>query len=116
MLRLLSDEDVHSDIIRGLWLRDPELDIVGARDVGLGHTLDPIILEWAAEQGRVLLTGDLSTVVGFAVSRVRSGQSMPGVFALLETVGIGRVLDDVLLAAKCYTVEEMNNQIVYIPF
>jgi hypothetical protein len=47
MLRLLSDEDVHDDIIRGLRRREPILDIVRAVDVGLDHTADPLILEWA---------------------------------------------------------------------
>jgi len=84
MLRLASDEDVHGDIIRGLLRREPTLDIVRVVDVGLDHTPDPVILEWAAAQGRVLITGDLNTMVGFALDRVRAGQSMPGVLALRE--------------------------------
>jgi hypothetical protein len=43
MLRLLSDEDVHDDIIPGLRRREAVLDIVRAVDVGLDHTPDPII-------------------------------------------------------------------------
>jgi len=116
MLRLLSDEDVSGDIIRGLSHRVPELDILGVRDVGLGHIFDPLILEWTAAQERILLTGDLSTMVGYAVGRVRLGLPMPGLLALLENAGIGRVLDDIVLAVECYTAEVMNNQIVYIPF
>lgn len=57
MLRLLSDEDVHDDIIRGLRRREPTLDIVRALNVGLDHTPDPIILEWVAGQERILITG-----------------------------------------------------------
>ena len=41
MLRLISDEDVHDDIIRGLRRREPALDIVRAMDVGLDRTPDP---------------------------------------------------------------------------
>ena len=48
MLRLVSDEDVHDDIIRGLRRREPTLNIVRVIDVGLNHTPDPVILEWAA--------------------------------------------------------------------
>jgi len=40
MLRLLSDEDVHDDIIRGLRRREPNLDIIRAVDVGLGQRPD----------------------------------------------------------------------------
>jgi predicted nuclease of predicted toxin-antitoxin system len=60
MLRLLSDEDIHDDIVRGLRRREPTLDTVRALDVGLDHTPDPIILAWAASNERVLITGDLN--------------------------------------------------------
>jgi hypothetical protein len=116
MLRLTTDEDVHDDIIRGLRRREPSLDIIRVVDVGLDHTPDPLILEWAAGEGRVLITGDLNTMVGFAWGRVRSGLPMPGVLALLENVGIGRVIDDTLLAAQCYTADQMKDQVLYIPF
>ena len=57
MLRLVSDEDVHDAIVRGLRRREPTLDIVRVVDVGLDHRPDPVILEWAASEERVLLTG-----------------------------------------------------------
>jgi hypothetical protein len=83
MLRLISDEDVHDDIIRGLRRREPTLDIVRAVDVGLDHTPDPIILAWAAGKERILVTGDLNTMVGFAWARVQAGVDMPGALALV---------------------------------
>jgi hypothetical protein len=116
MLRLVSDEDVHDDIIRGLRRREPELDIVRAVNVGLNHTPDPDILTWAAGQDRILITGDLNTMVGFAWARVRSGQPMPGVLALLENIGAGRVIDDILLVALCHPPDEIKDQVLFIPF
>jgi len=115
MLPLASDEDVHEDIIRGLRRREPALDIVRVVDVGLGHTPDPLILEWTAGERRILITGDLNSMVGFAWGRVRSGLPMPGVLALKENIGIGRVIDDILLVALCYRVDEMKDQVLYIP-
>ena len=116
MLRLVSDEDVHDTIIRGLRRREPTLDIVRVVDVGLDHRPDPVILEWAASQERVLVTGDLNTMVGFAWGRVRSALPMPGVLALLENIGVGRVIDDILLVALCYAPEEIASQVIFIPF
>lgn len=115
MLRLLTDEDVHDDIIRGLRRREPTLDIVRVLDVGLNRTPDPDILQWAASQLRVLITGDLNTMVGSAWARVQAGQTMPGVLALLENKAIGRVIDDILLVALCYAPEEIDNQVLFIP-
>jgi hypothetical protein len=116
MLRLISDEDVHDDILRGLRRREPALDIVRAIDVGLGHTPDPIILAWAASHQRVLITGDLNTMVGFAWARVQSAEPLAGVLALLENAGVGRVIDDILLVALCYASGEIKDQVVFIPF
>jgi hypothetical protein len=115
MLPLASDEDVHGDIIRGLRRREPGLDLVRVQDVGLAHTPDPDILSWAAAQGRILITGDVNSMVGFAWQRVRAGQPMPGVLALVEGVAIGAAIDDILLVAQCGTAEEMKDQVKYIP-
>jgi hypothetical protein len=116
MLRLLSDEDVHGAIVRGLWRHEPDLDLVRVQDVGLAHTPDPLILEWAATHGRVLITADVGTMVPHAWDRVRAGQPMPGLLALRENVGIGREIDDILLVATCYTEEEMAQEaVLYIP-
>lgn len=115
MLRLVSDEDVHEDLIRGLRRREPTLDVVRALDVGLAHTPDPIILAWAANEERILITGDLNTMVGFAWARVQSAQPMPGVLALLENKAVGRVIDDILLVALCYAPEEIKDQVLFIP-
>lgn len=116
MLRLLSDEDVHDNIIRGLRRREPTLDIVRALNVGLDHTPDPIILEWVAGQERILITGDLNTMVGFAWARVLSDLPMSGVLALLENKAVGRVIDDILLVSLCYAPEEIKDQVLFVPF
>ena len=52
MLRLLSDENFNGDIIRGLFLRQPDLDLVRVQDVGLQELDDPTILAWAADNNR----------------------------------------------------------------
>ena len=56
----------------GLVVRDPGLDLIHVRDVGLAAVLDPIILEWAAVEERVLLTHDRRTIPPFAYARVDS--------------------------------------------
>lgn len=62
MLRLAADENFNNDIVRGLWRRKSELDIVRIQDVGLSGADDPTVLEWAARERRVLLTHDVTTM------------------------------------------------------
>jgi len=79
MLRLLADENFNGDIVRGLLLRQPELDIVRVPDVGLAGAGDPVILDRAAENGRILLTHDRATMPDHAFERIAGGEKMSGV-------------------------------------
>jgi predicted nuclease of predicted toxin-antitoxin system len=58
---LAADENFNNDIMRGLLPRKPDLDIVRVQDVGFSGADDPTILEWIAQEGRMLLTHDVST-------------------------------------------------------
>lgn len=60
MLMLAVDENFNNNIVRGLLRRNPDLNIVRIQDVGLSGADDPTILEWAAQEGRVLLRGHCS--------------------------------------------------------
>jgi hypothetical protein len=53
VLELAADEDTGGDVVRGLWRREPALDLVRVQDAGLSSSDDAAVLEWAA---RVLLT------------------------------------------------------------
>ncbi len=79
MIRLAADQNFNHDIVRGLLRRKPDLDIVLAQDVDLSTADDATILEWAARQGRILLTHDVNTITRYAFDRVRANLPMPGV-------------------------------------
>jgi hypothetical protein len=92
MLRLVSDENFSGDIVRGLFRRLAKLDLVRVQDVGLTQTPDLDILEWAASQGRVLLSHDVSTVPPAAYRRVGEGKPTPGVFIVPDRMPIGQAI------------------------
>ena len=115
MLRLVADENLNNNIVRGLLRRRPQLDIVRIQDVGLSGADDPTVLEWAAHEGRVLLTHDVSTITKYAYERVRAGQTMPGVFEVGRNVPIGRAIDDILPVAEYSLDEEWEGQVRYLP-
>ena len=115
MLRLVSDEDVHGRILRGLQRREPGLDLVRVQDVGLAHTPDPDILQWAATEDRVVVTDDEKTMVPSAWDRVRAGQPMPGVIVVTENITIRQAIEDIHLIADCYSPNEIRDQAIYIP-
>jgi Domain of unknown function (DUF5615) len=115
MLRLVSDENFNGDIVRGLLLRRPDLDIVRVQDVGLVGADDPDILEWAASEGRIPLTHDRKTVPRFAYGRARAGLPMAGVFVLSGRLPVGESIDELLLVAECSRPEEWTDRVEYLP-
>jgi predicted nuclease of predicted toxin-antitoxin system len=80
MLHLAADENFDNRIVRGLWRRAPELDIVRVQDSGLSGANDPTVLEWAAHEDRVLPTHDVSTLTQYAYARVAAGKTDAGRF------------------------------------
>jgi predicted nuclease of predicted toxin-antitoxin system len=116
VLKLLADENLDNTIIRGLFRRSPALDIVRVQDVGLSGKDDPTVLEWAAQEGRVLLTHDVTTITRYAYDRVRQGQKMPGVIEISTDAPIGRVIEDVLVLVECSQDEELEGQVQYLPW
>jgi hypothetical protein len=115
MLRLAADENFNNHILRGLWRRAPELDVVRVQNCGLSGADDPTVLEWAAQEDRVLLTHDVSTLTHYAYARVAAGKPMPGVFEVPRAIPIGIAIEDILLLAKCSLDGEWEGQVHYLP-
>jgi predicted nuclease of predicted toxin-antitoxin system len=116
MIKLLADENFDNTIVRGLFRRNPEIDIVRVQDVGLSSKNDPTVLEWAAQEERILLTHDVATITRYAYDRVKQGQPMPGVIEISTDAPIGRVIEDVLVLVECSQKGELEGQIQYLPW
>jgi hypothetical protein len=99
-LRWLADENFNNDILRALFRRKPEIDVVRAQDAGLTGIDDEALLAWAAEHHRVLLTHDVSTITAHAYRRVMKGEPMPGVFEVSCDLWLRTAVDDILLVTN----------------
>ena len=115
MLRLAADENFNGDIVRGLLRRNPELDIVRVQDVGLSGADDSSVLKWAADQGRIVVTHDISTMAKHAFDRIAAGQPMPGVFEVGSVAPVGQAIDDLILLAECGLEGEWEGQVRFLP-
>ncbi len=115
MIRLAADENFNNNIVRGLLRRKPEIDIIRVQDAGLGGADDPAILEWAAQNNRVLLTHDVATITEYTYERVANGLSMPGVFEVRRNVPLHRAIEEFLLIAECSIEGEWEGQVQYLP-
>ena len=74
MIRFLTDENFNGRIVRSVRRERPDADFVRVQDTAMYTAADPQVLEWAAQQDRILLTHDIETMVGYAYARVAAGQ------------------------------------------
>jgi hypothetical protein len=88
---------------------------VRVQDVGLMRADDPVILAWAADAGRLLLTHDVATVTRDAYDRAGAGLPMPGVVEVPWRLPVGRAIEEILLLAQCSGEGEWEGQIIYLP-
>ncbi len=115
MIRFIADENLNNDIVRGLQKRSPDVDIVRVQDVGLRTAGDPSILEWAAKEGRVVLTHDAATMSDFTYERISHNLPMPGVFVIKRTIPFGVVINDLLLVLRASFEKEWEGRVVHLP-
>ncbi len=115
MLSLLSDENLNGDIIRGLFLRQPSLDLIRVQDVGLIEVEDPAILAWATGNQRIILTHDRATMPDFAYERLVRGEAMSGMFVINDRMPIRQAIDELLLLIDCTEQIEWKGVVLYLP-
>ena len=115
MIRLLTDENIDNNIMRGLARRLPQLDFVSVRDVGLAGSPDLAVLKWAANEQRVILTHDRKTMVRDANQLVAQGEPMAGVIFVPDQLEIGRAINELEMVLGTSTESNMRDNVEYLP-
>ena len=115
MLRLATDEDFNNRIVRGLLRRQPDLDILRIQDAGLAGRDDEEVLAWAASEGRILITHDVTTMKQTAYDRIAAGLPMTRVFEISREVSIGTALEELLLLILYSDQDEWQGQVRFLP-
>jgi hypothetical protein len=116
MLRLLVDQDLDHDILRGLIRRIAQLDAVIAFEIGMRKATDTQLLIWAAEEGRIIVTHDRKTMPTHAADLMGKGKNIAGLFVVPRSMPLHRVLEDLELMITCSENDEWVNVIRYLPF
>ena len=112
-MRFLADEHIPRALLEQLELHLPTVDIVHASDVGLAQTPDPDILQWAAGQGRVVISRDKRTMRNFAYQRIAAGLPMPGLIILHRSISIGPAIRGVIEFTTDRR-DELDGQVAFV--
>ncbi len=115
MLKLLVDQDLDHDILRGLIRRIPQLDAVTAFEIGMSEATDTELLVWAAQAGRIIITHDRQTMPVHAAGLMSKGENIAGIFVVLRRIPLHRVIEDLEVMITCTENDEWVNVIRYLP-
>src|ERR1041385_3727342 len=115
MLRLLIDENVNHDILRGLIRRVPELDFLVVAQIGLAGTPDIELLRWAAQETRTIVTHDQKTMIPDAQKLIAQHESIAGVILVPNGMRIGVAIADLELSVLTQSQADMRDRIPRLP-
>lgn len=76
---------------------------------------DPAILDWAANNERILLTHDRATMPDFAYNRLLKEQPMSGIFLINDRMPIRQAIDELYLLNTCSQKDEWKGIVLYLP-
>jgi len=112
--RFQADADLNPEIGRGLRRRELSIDFRAAVGVIADGTPDSEVLQIAAEDGRVLVSRDVTTMPGHFARFVVEHES-PGMLLVPSSRSIGTVIEGLLLVWLTWTPEDLRNQARWLP-
>jgi Domain of unknown function (DUF5615) len=113
--RFLADHDLNEQIIDGVLRREPSIEFIRTRDVGLSDRPDPEILEYAATQDLIVVSHDVNTMPAHAYARLAASQRLAGLLMVRQTRAIGPVIASLVLIWSASEAEEWRDNVHFLP-
>lgn len=113
-IRFQADADLNPEIGRGLRRREPLIDFRDAAGVIADGTPDPEVLQIAAEDDRVLVSRDVTTMPDYFARFIAQHES-PGMVLIPSRRSIGTVIEGLLMVWLIWMPEELRNRARWLP-
>ncbi len=84
--RFLADHDLNEHIVHGVLRREPAIEFIHARDVGLHEHSDAEMLAYAATHQLIVVSHDVNTMTAEAYARIRAGAPVAGLLMVKQSV------------------------------
>jgi hypothetical protein len=113
-VRFQADADLNPEIARGLRRREPSIDFRAAVGVIADGTADSEVLQIAAEDGRVLVSRDVTTMPDHFARFIARHES-PGMLLIPSRRSLGTTIEGLLVVWLTWTPEDLRNQARWLP-
>ncbi len=108
-IKLLADEHIPKDVINRLKIWD--IDIKSVKETGLMGSPDMEILDYAKEDGRIVLTADQKDF-----PRLAKSIDHPGVIVITKRMSIKELLRETMKVLDTMGPEDIEDTVQYIPW
>lgn len=113
-IRFQAGADIDPDIRKGLLRREPPVDFRPAAGTIPDGTRDPEVLRIAAEDDRVLVSGDLRTISAHFQDFIATRES-PGILPIPSSRSIGAVIEGIFFVWLNWTPEDLRKPSIMAP-
>ena len=113
--RFLADHDLRERIVLAVRRREPAIEFVRARDLGLARQPDPVVLATAASLGMLVVSHDVNTMTDHAYARLAGGETMSGLFLVHQSAPLAPVVDSLILVWSASEAEEWEGRVEFLP-
>lgn len=114
-VRFLADHDLNEHIIGGVQRREPALEFVRLREIGMSDRVDAEVLAYASQNRFIVVSHDVNTMTAEAFARIAAGQPMAGLLMVQQSKPIGAVIDSLVLIWSASEAEEWQGQVRFLP-
>ena len=108
-VKFQADADFNERIGRAVRFHEPAVDFQSADDAGLRGWDDPDVLAYAAAEGRILVSHDLTTMPGHFANFIANNTSA-GLLIIRQKVPIHLALDEILHVWRTSEAKDWINQ------
>jgi hypothetical protein len=119
--RFILDENLRGKLWRGIVRHNSKgADLIDCVRVGdpmnpPRQTKDPVLLQWAAKERRIIVTVDKTTMPVHFLALLERGEHSAGVFIIRDRSTLNAVVDFLAAADFASTAEEWLDRIQFIP-
>ena len=113
-IKFQADADLRGPIVHGLIRLEPMIDFKTARQAGLQGLDDPVVLAIAADDGRMLVTHDVSTMRKH-FERFIETRNSPGAVMVPQRLPYHEAIDRLLRLWATTEAERWENVLFYLP-
>lgn len=113
-IRFQADADLRQPIVKGVKRREPAIDFRSANEVGLEGLADQAVLKIAADDGRLLVSHDVSSMPeNFAI--FLETENSPGVVLIPQDLPYNEAIERLIRLWATTESEFWHNVLFYLP-